>query len=280
MNAKLTEILEQVAAGSRTVNDAIDALASLSTAPIGHATLDLDRRARCGCGEVIFAQNKTPQQVLDITRKLLDASDDAVLITRASGDCADLLEAHFGDTDPGSAQPLTVSSDRRTLVVGPPPEVSDDAKARPIVIVTAGTSDGPVAEEAQLTCLAMGCPTLRINDVGVAALQRILGHVDAMREAPVIICVAGMEAALPNVVGGLVPCPVIGVPTSVGYGTSFGGVTALLGMLNACASGMVTVNIDNGFNAAFAACKVHRLATTGSAHLPSTPRNSQPDEHT
>jgi len=263
MNPDLTRLLQHVADGSTSVEDALRELTRRSTAPLHHATLDLDRKDRCGCGEVILAQSKTPRQVLEITRRLRDASPDAVLITRATPEHGELLEQHFADT------PIAKTTGSQTLLVGPPPPTGPDAPAIPIV--TAGTSDFPVAEEAELTCIALGCPTLRINDVGVAALHRVLAHVETLREAPVIICVAGMEGALPSVVGGLVPCPVIAVPTSVGYGTSFGGVTALLGMLNACASGIVTVNIDNGFGAGFAACKVHRLATNGSAHHHESP---------
>jgi NCAIR mutase (PurE)-related protein len=213
------------------------------------ATPDHDRQARCGHGEVIFGQHKTPQQIACITRSLLDGGQSAVLTTRCPEGTRPLLESSFPEHE------LSFSELGNTALVGRPEPVCD----RPIPIVTAGTSDLPVAEEAAVTCRALGHVANSIHDVGVAGVHRLFGRLDEIRQGNVIIVVAGMEGALPSVIGGLVDVPVIAVPTSVGYGASFGGIAALLGMLNSCASGVTVVNIDNGFGAALAACNINRL---------------------
>ncbi len=246
-NSTLQTILNDLSHGRITTDQATQAIQGLARGPLGFATLDHLRVDRCGAAEVVYAAGKKPEQVIQITRKLLERSSCA-LITRADGETSALMREMFN--------PILVGSRGSTLLVGSPPP----AAGRPIPIVTAGTSDEVVAEEAQLTCAALGRATRRINDVGVAGLHRLLEHVPALRQAPVIICIAGMEGALPSVVGGLVGVPVIAVPTSVGYGAHFTGLSALLGMLTSCAAGVVTVNIDNGFGAGYAASLISRLA--------------------
>jgi len=220
---------------------------------LGHTTLDLERQTRTGAAEVIFGQNKTAQQIVEIGTALLRANQN-LLATRVAEDKAqDVL---IGLKTVAGA-PVTYNSEARAVVCKPfagPHEV-----ATTVAVVSAGTSDGPIAEEAALTCEFLGNPVLRINDVGVAGLHRLLGRIDEIRTARVIIVVAGMEAALPSVLGGLVDKPIIAVPTSVGYGASFGGLSALLGMLNTCASGVSVVNIDNGFGAGYQASMINRL---------------------
>ncbi len=254
----LDTLLQQVRDGVIDVDAAAGRLKALHAQPLGFATVDHHRARRCGAAEVIFAAGKTPEQVAQIARAILGHAP-RVLITRASAEQLDHLAADLAD--------YTV---RRGALSGTALVLSKDAAQdqplqayRPIPIVTAGTSDLPVAEEAAMTCEAMGHPVAAINDVGVAGIHRVLGRVDELRAGHVVIVIAGMEGALPSVVGGLVDAPVIAVPTSVGYGASFGGVAALLGMLNSCSSGVTVVNIDNGFGAAFAACRVNKLGGTG-----------------
>ena len=213
------------------------------------ATVDHGRARRCGHGEVIYAEGKLPDEVVSIARQLLDHGQQAVLATRCTETHLDALEKAFSGDTP-------VDADRRSgaVIVGTPPTPS----ATPIPIVAAGTSDLKVAQEAAVTCRALGFAPHRINDVGVAGVHRVLDRRDELTAGHCVIVVAGMEGALPSVVGGLVDVPVIAVPTSVGYGASFGGISALLGMLNSCASGVTVVNIDNGFGAAYAACQIHR----------------------
>ena len=192
---------------------------------------------------------KTPEQVVQIVQSIRSRNPVA-LVTRATRDQFEALTRAM----PGEI--VTASSRQSTLLVGTPP---DPLGVPPIAIVTAGTSDEPVAEEAAMTCRALGHPVRRINDVGVAGLHRLGARLPEIRASRVILCIAGMEGALPSVLGGLVDATIIAVPTSVGYGASFGGVAALLGMLNSCSSGLLVVNIDNGFGAAFAACRINRL---------------------
>ena len=217
-----------------------------SSNDLDFATPDHDRARRCGHGEVIFGAGKTPEQTVAITRALRDGGQACVLTTRASADQVAALRDAFGDAvDAGTLG--------GTVMVGRPALAYDT----PIPIVCAGTSDLPVAEEAAMTCRALGHPVHAINDVGVAGLHRLMNRQGEL-EGNAIMVIAGMEGALPSVVGGLVDVPVIAVPTSVGYGASFGGVSALLGMLNSCASGVTVVNIDNGFGGAYAACQINR----------------------
>jgi len=235
---------------TETDDKGADSAASLN---LGHTTLDLDREARTGAAEVIFGQNKTAEQIVEIGSALLDAGQN-LLATRVSADKAQIVLAGLRDK---TSESVSYHEAARTLVCKPfagPHEV-----ATQVAVVSAGTSDGPVAEEAAITCEFLGNRVMRINDVGVAGLHRLLGRIEEIRAARVIIVVAGMEGALPSVLGGLVDKPVIAVPTSVGYGASFGGLSALLGMLNTCASGVSVVNIDNGFGAGYMASMINRL---------------------
>lgn len=255
----LAQLFEQVAAGTLSPEDALTASrpisasvpASTASLDLGHSTLDLDRAERTGSAEVVFGQGKTYAQLQDITTALLDAGQ-RVLITRLDTDKLERLQAHWPAADIHSSAGIAAlypQQEQHPLV---PTTTS-------IAVISAGTSDMSVAEEAALTAEFYGNPVLRIRDVGVAGLHRLLARVDEIRSARVVIVVAGMEGALPSVVGGLVDKPVIAVPTSVGYGAAFGGVAALLGMLNSCASGLSVVNIDNGFGAGFLANRMNRL---------------------
>ncbi|MEM9416492.1 MAG: nickel pincer cofactor biosynthesis protein LarB [Planctomycetota bacterium] len=249
--AELDVILAQVRDGALSVDEAARRLQSLQAQPLGFATVDHHRAQRCGAAEVIFAAGKTPEQVAAIAGVLLERTP-CVLVTRASSEQLDRVEQALPQT------PIQRGQLGGTAILGTAPDAS--AKGyRPIPIVTAGTSDLDIAEEAAMTCKAMGHPVAAINDVGVAGIHRVLHRADELRAGHVVIVIAGMEGALPSVVGGLVDSPVIAVPTSVGYGASFGGVAALLGMLNSCSSGVTVVNIDNGFGAAFAACRINKL---------------------
>lgn len=220
---------------------------------LGFAKVDLQRRERQGHGEVIFAPGKTAAQIVAIARQLVKREGFA-LISRIDPAQARAVRKKF----PRSTWHETA----RILAIGKPPKCTPLPGY--VAIICAGTSDLPVAEEAAVTAESLGQPVKRFYDVGVAGLHRLLAHEDGLRQARVLIVVAGMEGALPSVVAGLVDRPVIAVPTSIGYGASFGGVAALLGMLNSCGSGVTVVNIDNGFGAAFAAVQINRLTTLAS----------------
>ena len=211
------------------------------------ASIDHLRPATQGHQEVILCQGKTPDQVVGIATRL-DAASGTFLATRAEPEHRAALAARF---------PRAEVNELGRVVYLPPFPAPDPTGRGTVLIVTAGTSDLPVAEEAAVTARALGNRVARLTDVGVAGIHRILTQTDALRSAAVIIVVAGMEGALPSVIGGLVSVPVIAVPTSVGYGAAFGGVAALLGMLNSCASGVTVVNIDNGFGAAAAASRIN-----------------------
>jgi len=215
------------------------------SAELGFATLDLDRAARCGFPEVIFAQGKTAAWVEAAIRRLGEAKQDC-LVTRLDDAQAAHLSIHF----PAAEQ------DRIARTFWLPATSDRPAAVGKVLVVTAGTSDLPVAREAYVTAGSMGAGVELIADVGVAGLHRILAKRDQLAAADVIVVVAGMDGVLPSVVGGLVKCPVIAVPTSVGYGASFGGIAALLTMLNACSAGVVTVNIDAGFKAGYTAALI------------------------
>jgi len=212
------------------------------------ARVDLHRSLRHGVPEAVFCQGKTPAQVVAIVGKLALAHDN-ILATRADTAVIAALEA--------SGLPVRVHAEARVVVVKP--RVQEGMGL--IVVVSAGTSDMPVAEEAAVTAETMGNRVERVFDCGVAGLHRLVPHLDRLNEANAIIAVAGMEGALPSVIGGLVDRPVIAVPTSIGYGASFGGVTALLAMLNSCAPGVSVVNIDNGYGAAAQANQINKLAS-------------------
>lgn len=214
---------------------------------VGHTTLDLDRERRTGAAEVIYGEFKTPAQIADAFEALADRNGN-VLATRVDAEGFEAVAERVSAAEYHPAARVVILKQRSAQ----PAETT-------IAVVTAGTSDLPVAEEAALTAEFYDNPVVRISDVGVAGIHRLLARAEEIRSARVVIAVAGMEGALPSAVGGLVDKPVIAVPTSVGYGASFGGVTALLGMLNSCASGVSVVNIDNGFGAGYLASMINRL---------------------
>jgi NCAIR mutase (PurE)-related protein len=222
-----------------------------------HAVLDHGRAARTGVPEVIFCEGKTTQQVVEIVRRVVEREGRA-LATRVPPEMVQDVLREFPDAVlHGLARMIVL--DRRPAPEGDAVGPDETAALAPYVaVVTAGTSDLPVAEEAAVTLEFLGARVERVNDVGVAGLHRLLGRREVLRRARVVIAVAGMEGALPSVIGGLVPCPVVAVPTSVGYGASFGGLAALLAMLNSCAPGVAVVNIDNGFGAAVHAYRILR----------------------
>ena len=239
-------LLDQFKRDELDASDTVARIKNLAYEDLGYARVDHGRASRQGFPEVIFGQGKTSEQVCGIFEKLL-ARTPNVLITRTNADVYGDVRNIFTDAEwHESARVIRVIRDRTDLGVGE------------ITICTAGTSDIPVAEEAALTAEAMGNRVQRIWDAGVAGIHRILGEREKLQHSRVIVVVAGMEGALPSVVGGLVSVPVVGVPTSIGYGAAFGGVAALLGMLNSCASNVTVVNIDNGFGAGFVASLINR----------------------
>jgi len=241
----LETLLADVAAGRLSPAEAFDRLRHFPGEDLGFAHLDHHRSLRQGHPEVIFCEGKPVEHILAICERL-HAVNGGFLGTRATLSQAEAVLARFPETrwDPAG----------RTLYH--PAAAPPAARGAPVLIVTAGTSDLPVAAEAAIVAEAWGASVERLTDVGVAGLHRVLAASEQLRRAGAIIVVAGMEGALPSVVGGLVDCPVIAVPTSVGYGASFGGLAALLGMLNSCAAGVTVVNIDNGFGAAVAAARI------------------------
>jgi pyridinium-3,5-biscarboxylic acid mononucleotide synthase len=248
---ELLKILESVKAGSLAPASALERLKHLPFEDLGFAKIDHHRALRQGFAEVIFGEGKTPQQVAAIVKAMLQKKDSRhnILVTRA-----DKKIFAFVRKTARAAQFHELSG---VITIDRTDEVTGKGT---ILVISAGTSDIPVAEEALLTARMMGNRTETLYDVGVAGIHRLLEHRESkLAQARVIICVAGMEGALPSVVGGLVAVPVIAVPTSVGYGASFAGVAALLGMLNSCASNVTVVNIDNGFGAACVASCINRL---------------------
>ena len=246
----LHQILSELQRGQRTLDETVRMLQRAPLEDLGFATVDTHRALRNGFPEVIFAQGKTPEQVCSIAESLL-AANGRVLVTRLQDSQAVALLQRFPQAAHHiSARCLTIETGARPLPRG-----------GEIAVVCAGTSDLPVAEEAAVTAEIMGNRVVRITDVGVAGLHRLLARLDEIQKASVVIVVAGMEGALPSVIAGLVSHPVIAVPTSIGYGANFGGLAALLGMLNSCGSGVTVVNIDNGFGAGYAASQINRLAS-------------------
>ena len=242
---RVRALLERVASGEVAPERALDELARAPIESIEFATIDHHRGLRQGFPEVIFGGGKSPTQVVEIAARL-SARGDRALITRADAAALGALRERWPNA--------RLNEVARTALV---PEPSGAApETGPVLLVTAGTSDLPVAEEAAETLFAASVCVERLTDVGVAGIHRLLARSEELQRAKVIIVVAGMDGALPSVVGGLVACPVVAVPTSVGYGASFGGVAALLTMLNSCASGVTVVNIDNGFGAAVAAARI------------------------
>lgn len=250
MNAEqLRELARQIVAGEIGVDEFVDAALHWRTADLGDARVDLDRRRRCGYPEVVFGEGKSVDQLQRILAVLVAEGVEA-LATRVSMEKAAALAGFFPQA--------RYNPTARTLRVTSDTTLADDAPQRSgrVVIVTAGTSDLPVAEEARETADWMGAEVELIQDVGVAGPQRLLAQLPRLRAADAVVVVAGMEAALAGVVGGHVDCPVIGVPTSVGYGTSLGGFTALFGMLSCCAANVTVVNIDAGFKGGYLAALI------------------------
>lgn len=240
-------LLESVRDGNVSVDEALLSLKQAPFEDIGYAKVDLHRSVRQGTPEVIFGEGKTVDQILGIVWVMKDSGEKNVLITRLSEEKAEGLQSIPG---------FRYDSVSRLGMIGTLPEPDGIGT---IVVATGGTSDLPVAEEAALTAELLGNKVVRLYDVGVAGLHRLLSNLDLLMDATVVIAIAGMEGALASVIGGLVDCPVIGVPTSVGYGTSFNGLSALLSMLNSCASGISVVNIDNGFGAGFLASRINHI---------------------
>lgn len=247
MNTDIKKLLEGVQNGSVSVDEA---LMKIKTAPyedIGYAKIDLHREVRQGYPEVIYGAGKTPEQIKGIVEAMLEKGQTQILITRMSKEAYGILSG---------IPSFTYYPDGKVGIVGSIPEATGIGK---IVVATGGTSDVPVAEEAALTAQCFGNDVVRLYDVGVAGLHRLLSHKEDIMNASVIIAIAGMEGALASVIGGLADCPVIAVPTSVGYGASFNGLSALLSMLNSCASGVSVVNIDNGFGAGYLAGMINHM---------------------
>lgn len=244
---KIRNILEEVKNGSLTIDSAMQTMRELPYEDLEFAKVDHHRELRTGAPEVIFCQGKTTDQVVQITRAMAQKGNN-VLATRANEQVLDVLIREF---PLGEAHKIARIFVLKQQVIAPP--------ATKIAVVTAGTADIPVAEEAALTAEIFGNNIDRIFDVGVAGIHRLYRQLPKIREAKVIVAVAGMEGALPSVLGGLVDKPVIAVPTSVGYGANFQGLSALLTMLNSCASGISVVNIDNGFGAGYLASMINKL---------------------
>ena len=249
---KTEDILKGVQEGTISVEEASLALKMAPFEDIGYAKVDLHRSMRQGAAEVIYGAGKTPDQIIGIAALMKKRGQLPILITRLSQEAADIV---------GAAHPMTYHSDARIGIIGDLPKPDGLGT---IVVATGGTSDIPVAEEAALTAECLGNEVTRLYDVGVAGLHRTLAHLDEIMSASVLIAIAGMEGALASVIGGLADCPVIAVPTSVGYGASFNGLSALLSMLNSCASGVSVVNIDNGFGAGFLASRINHMKPSAS----------------
>ena len=247
MNNEIRRTLEALKKGELSVDDALLAIKKQPFEDIGYAKVDLHRGIRQGAAEVIYGAGKTWEQMAGIIETMQKSHVKRILITRLDPEAAKHLS---------KIQEIDYRENAKIGIIGGFPQ--PDGIGR-IVVATGGTSDIPVAEEAALTAQIHGNEVVRLYDVGVAGLHRLLSHIDEIMSATVIIAIAGMEGALASVIGGLADCPVIGVPTSVGYGASFGGVSALLSMLNSCASGVSVVNIDNGFGAGYLAGMINHV---------------------
>jgi NCAIR mutase (PurE)-related protein len=252
---QLLDVLDQVRAGAMSPEDAARRLSDLPYAEVAHAVgttvIDHHRELRTGVPEIVFGAGKTPEQIAAAMRELA---------RRAGGAIATRIDATRAEVLRRLVPEVVIHDLARIAVLGAP---SQRPAAAPIAVVCAGTSDLPVAEEAALVAEFLGAPVVRVSDVGVAGVHRLLGRLDAIRSAAVVIAVAGMEGALPSVLGGLINCPLIGLPTSVGYGVSVDGLVALAAMLSSCAVGITVVNIDNGVGAAVAAVRMARMAVAG-----------------
>lgn len=247
MKTEIKEILESVQSGKMTVDDALLAIKKEPFEDIGYAKIDTHRSFRQGIPEVIYGDGKTPKQIIGIVEKMMQTGQSTILITRLSKEIAEKIH---------TSHRMDYHADAKIGIIGEIPKANGIGK---IVVATGGTSDIPVAEEAALTAEAHGNEVIRLYDVGVSGLHRLLSHLDEIMSASVIIAVAGMEGALASVISGLSDCPVIAVPTSIGYGASFEGLSALLSMLNSCAGGVSVVNIDNGFGAGYLASMINHM---------------------
>ncbi len=247
MNSEIKQVLEGVKSGDVSVEEALLKIKMQPFEDIGFAKVDLHRKARQGAAEVIYGAGKTAEQMIGIIETMQKNGQDTILITRLEKEAADVISVKVS---------LRYEHQAKIGIVGEIPEADGIGK---VIVATGGTSDIPVAEEAALTAEILGNEVVRLYDVGVAGLHRLLSHLDDIMGASVIIAIAGMEGALASVIGGLADCPVIAVPTSVGYGASFNGLSALLSMLNSCASGVSVVNIDNGFGAGYLANMINHM---------------------
>lgn len=248
---RIRRLLEEVRAGAVGVEEAMARLERLPFEDLGFARIDHHRAMRQGFPEVVLCEGKTPEHAVEISRRIVDAGS-TLLATRVNGATGEALLAALQDAEYNRVA--------RTVVVRG--EAAEGVlTAGTVLVISAGTSDLPVAEEAVVTAEVMGNRVEKLYDVGVAGIHRLLAHRESIREASVIVVVAGMEGALASVVGGLVDVPVVAVPTSIGYGASFGGLAALLGILNSCAPGVTVVNIDNGFGAGVAASRINRVGS-------------------
>jgi pyridinium-3,5-biscarboxylic acid mononucleotide synthase len=257
----LRKLLTDLQARRRSIDEAIEDLRHLPFKDLGFAKVDHHRSLRCGFPEVIYCEGKQTSQVVDIVERRLEDGGN-LLATRAAPEVAQAVARRF--------RKARYNELARTITIRQQPAAATEGV---VAIVCAGTSDMPVAEEARETCQIMDQPTRQYYDVGVAGIHRLLAHAADLAQARAIVVCAGMEGALPSVVGGLVACPVIAVPTSIGYGASFGGIAALLAMLNTCASGVAVVNIDNGFGAGYMAALIGRAGGRPAAE-PASPETS------
>ena len=249
MNNDIRRTLEELRDGMISVDEALLSIKKKPFEDIGYAKVDLHRAVRQGAAEVIYGAGKTPEQIIGISKVMLENGVKTILITRIDEEKAEKILPEL---------PMDYRKDAGIGIVG---EIPEPDGIGTIVVATGGTSDMPVAEEAALTAEVHGNKVIRLYDVGVAGLHRTLAHMDEIMSATVIIAIAGMEGALASVIGGLADCPVIAVPTSVGYGASFHGLSALLSMLNSCASGVSVVNIDNGFGAGYLASMINHITS-------------------
>lgn len=250
MNTDIKALLQGVQEGKVSVDDALLQLKQQPFHDLGYAKVDLHRKVRQGANEVIYGEGKTAEQIIGILESMTQNGQKNVLITRLDKEKAHIINEKVA---------ITYHENARIGIAG---HMAAPGGIGKIVVATGGTSDIPVAEEAALTAEFLGNPVVRLYDVGVAGIHRLLNHSQELMGASVVIAIAGMEGALASVVGGLVDCPVIAVPTSVGYGASFGGLAALLSMLNSCASGVSVVNIDNGFGAGYLAGMMNHMGGT------------------
>jgi pyridinium-3,5-biscarboxylic acid mononucleotide synthase len=247
----IENILEQVQNGTLTAAEAKEKLATYEN--LGFVKVDHHRKKRVGFPEIIFGEGKTSEQIMAIVQSLRQRND-SVLVTRISKEKAEVVRTQYPDMDYHEAARILAWRSKESL---------ERTAQGYIAVVCAGTSDLPVAEEAAVTAETLGCNVERVYDVGVAGLHRLLDNIETIQNATATVVVAGMEGALPSVVGGLIGNPILAVPTSVGYGANFNGLSALLTMLNSCASGISVVNIDNGFGAAYSAVLINQLANKG-----------------